>query len=156
MVSVHYNGTFFEAVPWKGEMDWNVSTWGYWGLRGECFDCDNPFAVEVTYECVPEKCPGLVFRAPTPDEGMVYFCRDTFDATCTLSLWELEVVGNGSSNSHKYSKKEPPLIDRATSRQGGAEIGGGPWWTDWKAKSRLKRIIKILLSVPSMLVSLGS
>ena len=27
MVSVHYNGIFYEAVPWTGSMSWNVSTW---------------------------------------------------------------------------------------------------------------------------------
>jgi tocopherol cyclase len=156
MVSVHYNGTFYEAVPWKGDMEWNVSTWGYWGLRGSCYEGANPFAVEVTYECDPEELPGLVFRAPTPDEGMVYFCRDTFDAKCTLSLWELEVDRSSLSGRRKFIKKEPPIIDRATSRQGGAEIGGGPWWSEWKAKSRLKRVIKTLLSLPNKLGSPAS
>jgi tocopherol cyclase len=149
MISVHYNGTFYEAVPWLGSMDWNVSTWGYWGMSGECLDTKNPFAVEVTYELDPEELPGLVFRAPTPDEGMVYFCRDTFEANCTLSLWELEEYTDvfATKKGKQYRRKEPPIIDRAFSRQGGAEIGGGPWWNEWKAKSKLKRVIKSLLNV---------
>jgi tocopherol cyclase len=150
MISVHHNYTFYEAVPWKGSMEWNVSTWGYWGLRGECLEGDKKFAVEIEYSCDPVAIPGLVFRAPTPDEGMVYFCRDTFDAKCILSLWELELDAD-SQIGKAYKRKEPPIIDRALSTQGGAEIGGGPWWSEWSAKSKLKRVIKTLLNLPKKL-----
>ena len=146
MVSVHYNNTFYEAVPWTGSMSWNVSTWGYWQLKGTCTTgTSNPFEVEVTYQCDPKTLPGLVFRAPTPDEGMVYFCRDTFDATTSLTLWELEYNSQTGSFERKGG---PPLINNATSTQGGAEIGGGPWWDSWIATSKLKKTISTLLTVP--------
>lgn len=76
---------------------------------------------------------------------MVYFCRDTFDANCSLSLWELE----WDYKDKIYRRKPgPPLIDRATSSQGGAEIGGGPWWDSWKKESFVKQPIRCLLRIP--------
>eukprot|EP00980_Cylindrotheca_fusiformis_P025138 scaffold13187_cov60-Cylindrotheca_fusiformis.AAC.1 len=81
----------------NGFMDWNVSTWGYWNLTGRSTIGDSPFDVEVTYECDPERFPGLVFRAPTPDEE--------WDRT-------------------QFVRVYPPVIDQAQSNQGGAEIGG--------------------------------
>jgi tocopherol cyclase len=119
MIGVTLNGTFYEAVPWNGMMSWNVSAWGHWSLQGECTAGNKPFAVEVQYKCDPSILPGLVFRAPTPDEGMVYFCRDTFEASTTLSLWELISDENG-----RLVRKFPPVIDNATSAHGGAEVGG--------------------------------
>lgn len=123
-------------------MEWNVQTWGYWNLTGRSTVGDRPFDVEVIYECDPELLPGLIFRAPTPDEGMVYFCRDTFEANVTLSLWDLE--WNGSEFERIY----PPIISQARSDQGGAEVGGGPWWQPWVKRSQLKPAIRILLRLP--------
>lgn len=112
MVGIHHKGTFYEAVPWaNGYMDWNVSTWGFWNLTGRSTSGDQPFDAEVTYELDPIEMPGLVFRAPTPDEGMVYFCRDTFESNVTLSLWHLEW------NGKEYVRLLPPIIDKAKSRQ---------------------------------------
>lgn len=149
MVGVHYNGTFYEAVPWKGSMEWNVSTWGRWFMRGECTVGERPFCVELSYSCDPEEFPGLVFRAPTPDEGMVYFCRDTFEANVSLTLWELE----WDKHTKQAKKKQPPVINNATSSRGGAEVGGGPWWDSWVGKSDLKKPIRVLLRIPGALQS---
>lgn len=145
MVSVHYNGTFYEAVPWTGSMDWKVDLWGRWVLYGKCTVGERKFEVEVTYEVNPEEDPGLVIRAPTPTDGMVYFARDTFNAHVTLSLWELV---RDSSEKTWIRKPGPPIIDRATSSQGGAEIGGGPWWDGWENNSELKRPFKLMLQFP--------
>jgi len=137
MVAIHHDGRFYEAVPWKGNVEWNVSTWGEWNLYGdrleETIDHESgnitpPFAVEIQYRCDPEKLPGLVFRAPTPKQGMVPFCRDTFEADCVLTLWELK----RNEDTNEYEKVEPPIVDRALSKAGGAEIGGGPWWETWR------------------------
>jgi tocopherol cyclase len=145
MVCVHYNGTFYEAVPWSGHMEWEVATWGSWLLKGNSTYGDRPFEVEISYKCDPLKTPGLVFRAPTPDEGMVFFCRDTFEAETTLTLWQLEY----NAETKQYVRKTgPPLIDGATSSQGGAEIGGGPWWSEWKGSSVVKQPVKSLLRFP--------
>jgi hypothetical protein len=126
-------------------MNWRVKTWGSWVLEGSCTFGDRPFEVEIVYECDPVVTPGLVFRAPTPDEGMVRFCRDTFVANTTLTLWELE----WSKASKTYERKSgPPLIAGAHSSQGGAEVGGGPWWDEWCGKSQLTQPIKFLLRIP--------
>lgn len=145
MVSVHYKGQFYEAVPWTGQMGWKVDTWGSWVLYGKCTEGDRKFEVEVTYDLDPNETPGLVFRAPTPKDGMVYFCRDTFEADVTLSLWELEY---DEMIREWVRKSGPPLIDRAKSSQGGAEVGGGPWWDTWQNDSQLKRSFKFMLSLP--------
>jgi tocopherol cyclase len=145
MVCVHYNGAFYEAVPWTGTMEWKVATWGSWLMTGKSTVGDRPFEVEVTYTCDPDDIPGMVFRAPTPDEGMVYFCRDTFEAKTTLTLWELEW---DAGQKQFVRKTGAPLIDRAISSQGGAEVGGGPWWDEWNRESRVKQPIKALLQFP--------
>lgn len=125
-------------------MEWKVK-WGYWELRGNSTYGEHPFEAVATYTCDPVQTPGLVFRAPTPDEGMVYYCRDTFDARVELTLWELE----WDATARQFVRKSgPPLIDKATSAQGGAEIGGGPWWDEWKGVSRVKQPIKALLQLP--------
>jgi tocopherol cyclase len=151
MVSIHYNGLFYEAVPWSGSMEWEVTTWGSWELRGNSTFGDRPFEAVVTYECDTETTPGLVFRAPTPDQGMVYFCRDTFEADTTLTLWELEW---NKEKSCYVRKPGPPLIDQAKSNQGGAEVGGGPWWDTWKGSSHVKQPIRALLQLPFRLEAL--
>eukprot|EP00536_Pseudo-nitzschia_multiseries_P005209 jgi/Psemu1/238333/estExt_Genewise1.C_950041 len=154
MIALHHKGRFYEAVPWKGNVEWNVSTWGEWNMYGdrleETIDPDTgsitpPFAVEIRYRCDPEKLPGLVFRAPTPKKGMVPFCRDTFEANCVLTMWELK----RNKDTTEYEKVEPPIIDHARSKEGGAEIGGGPWWETWHGKSQLKPLIKGLLNFPN-------
>ena len=158
MIAIHYKGQFYEAVPWKGNVEWNVSTWGEWSLYGDRLEetinygldeTTPPFAVEIRYRCDPEKIPGLVFRAPTPNQGMVPFCRDTFDADCELTLWTLK----RNEITNEFEKVEPPIIDRATSKEGGAEIGGGPWWSEWRGKSELKPVVKTLLNFPKNLLS---
>lgn len=150
MVSIHYNGTFYEGTPWTGNMEWKVATWGSWELKGYGTG-QHPFEAIVKYECDPVKTPGLVFRAPTPDQGMVPFCRDTFEAKCSLTLWELE----WNAQERKYVRKPgPPLIDHATSSQGGAEVGGGPWWDEWAGESKLKQPIRGLLRFPFRMANL--
>merc|ERR1712003_224877 len=107
----------YEAVPWKGDMKWKVDTWGYWRMTGRNTfrtikqtpttsststgsdfneverispTTSTLFEVDAVFTCDPEVTKGLKFRAPTPEFGMVYFCRNTFDAEVTLSLWELQ------------------------------------------------------------------
>jgi tocopherol cyclase len=158
MIAIHHKGRFYEAVPWKGNVEWNVSTWGEWSLYGDRLEetinhgldeTTPPFAVEIRYRCDPEKIPGLVFRAPTPNHGMVPFCRDTFEADCELTLWTLK----RNEITNEFEKVEPPIIDRATSKEGGAEVGGGPWWSEWRGKSELKPVVKALLNFPKNLLS---
>ena len=145
MISVHLDGTFYEAVPWTGTMEWEVTTWGSWILKGRCTTGNRPFEVEFTCKCDPQETPGLVIRAPTPDEGMICFARDTFEADSVLSLWEL--VWDEATRTY-VRRDGPPIIDAATSRQGGAEVGGGPWWSTWCRVSEMKQPMKAMVQFP--------
>ena len=143
MVSVHYNGKFYEAVPWTGTMEWEVSPWGSWILKGRCTKGTRPFEVVIVAECGAED--GVDLRAPTERDGMVYFCRDSFYAETTLTLWELV----WDAEKKDYVRADgPPLIDGAKSRQGAVEIGGGPWWYTWKGTSAMKQPMKGLVRLP--------
>jgi hypothetical protein len=61
-----------------------------------------------------------------------------------LSLWEL--VWDDYSKS--FVRKEPPLINAAKSHQGGAEVGGGPWWDTWSRVSDMRQPLKALVQLP--------
>ena len=86
MVSVHCDGVFYEAVPWTGSMEWDVDCWGKWILNGRCTSGKRLFEAEVRATCNQ---PGVTLRAPTQNDGLAYFCRDSFLADTTLSLWAL-------------------------------------------------------------------
>lgn len=34
-IGVHYEGVFYEFVPWNGVVSWNISPWGYWYIAAE-------------------------------------------------------------------------------------------------------------------------
>lgn len=34
-VGVHYDGVFYEFVPWNGVVSWEISTWGHWCISAE-------------------------------------------------------------------------------------------------------------------------
>ena len=140
MVSVHYNGTFYEATPWLGDMEWNISPWGYWNMTGRCTGGARPFEVRLEATC---DAPGVKLRAPTEKDGMAYFCRDSFLGDVTLSLWELE--WNAEINAHVRGKC---VIDGATSKQAAVELGGGPWWDNWKDTSVMKQPMKGMVRLP--------
>lgn len=117
MISVHYNGAFFEAVPWTSEMSWDVEPWGSWKFLGRCTSGERSFEVEVKAICEEN---GVVLRAPTKENGMVYFCRDSFYGNVSMSLFKL--VWDDKIND--YIRGET-LIDAAFSRNAAVEIGGG-------------------------------
>jgi tocopherol cyclase len=140
MVCIHYNGTFYQAVPWNGQMEWDVDPWGRWVLTGRCTSGDRLFESQISATC---DAPGTVLRAPT-QQGMKLACKDSFLATATLSLWPLE--WNEDTKIHQRAKI--PIIDQATTSQAAVEIGGGPWWDTWEGKSRMQQPFKTLLQIP--------
>ena len=145
MVSIHYDGVFYEAVPWTGSMEWDVDTWGKWVLRGRCTSGERLFEAEVRATCDPATTPGVTLRAPTQKDGLAYFCRDSFLADTTLSLWALR----WDDDAKDYVRVDgPPIIDCATSKQGGVEVGGGPWYDSWKATSKMKQPMRSLVAFP--------
>jgi tocopherol cyclase len=145
MVCVHHNGVFYEAVPWTGDMEWDVDPWGKWSFSGRCTSGKRLFEVEVEAICEEN---GVVLRAPTSDLGMVYFCRDSFFANVELSLYELV----WDKNTKEYVRGNI-IIESAKSinRTGAVEIGGGPYWNSWKGKSKMRRPLKTLVRLPYLL-----
>ena len=142
MVTIHCDGVFYEAVPWTGSMEWDVDCWGKWILNGRCTSGKRLFEAEVRATCNQ---PGVTLRAPTQNDGLAYFCRDSFLADTTLSLWALR----WDDDAKDYVRVDgPPIIDRATSKQGGVEVGGGPWWDTWKATSNMKQPMRSLVALP--------
>jgi len=142
MVSIHYKGTFYEAVPWTGAMTWSVDSWGRWKLGGRCTEGKKLFEAEIISEC--KQTDGVVLRAPTIT-GMINACKDSFFAKTTLSMWELEY--DETTKTFVRADKDP-IIDNAFSSQGGVEIGGGPWWEKWEGKSLMKQPMRGLVKIP--------
>lgn len=110
MVGIHYQGQFYEFVPWNARVSWHIEPWGYWHMR-----CEKPgYTVEVIGTTDQ---PGTPLRAPTQN-GMVFCCRDTMHGHLTVKLWRQRA---GHSE----------LVLAATSTQAGLEVGGGPWEKPW-------------------------
>jgi tocopherol cyclase len=146
MVSVHCNGKFYEATPWLGTMEWDISPWGYWRMTGRSTKGARPFEVELEAIC---DSTGVKLRAPTEKDGMVYFCRDSFLGNTRLSLWELE----WDAATETYVRGAV-VVDNATSTQAAVEVGGGPWWDNWKDVSVMKQPMKGLVRFPYRLSNL--
>ncbi|KAK1743467.1 tocopherol cyclase [Skeletonema marinoi] len=135
LIGIHYQGSFYEFVPWTSESEWEVDPWGTWKFRGRCTDKGKKFEADIVVT-TDEDVPGVLLRAPTKDEGMQYFCRDSGFGNAVVSLCELE----WDDNARDYI--------RATSRQCTVEVGGGPWWSTWKVKSQMSPILKKLIRLP--------
>jgi tocopherol cyclase len=45
MVGVHYDGKFFEFVPWKGNVEWEIAPWGLWRMSAltDIYEVPAPF-----------------------------------------------------------------------------------------------------------------
>ncbi|GFH61317.1 tocopherol cyclase [Chaetoceros tenuissimus] len=142
MVCIHYNGVFYEAVPWTGDMEWEVDPWGSWKFSAKCTSGKRLFEVDVVATCEED---GVVLRAPTQDLGMVYFCRDSFFANVELSLYELI----WDKDKKEYVRGNAILENvKSIERTGAVEIGGGPYWNPWKGKSKMKSFLKSLVKLP--------
>lgn len=139
MVGVHYEGVFYEAVPWTGTMSWKCAEWGEWILTGRCTEGPRKFEVELSTKC---SAPGVKLRAPVQN-GMQFMCRDSFYGECTLSLYELVY----DSQTKEYTRGKL-IVDKARSDTAAVEIGGGPWWDTWEGKSKMKNPARGLVKLP--------
>lgn len=89
MVGIHHRGQFYEFLPNNGSIAWDVDPWGRWRITARTA------LYEAAVEAVCDA-PGTPLRAPTIDEGLTPFCRDSFCGT--VSEWmglrvEVSVVG---------------------------------------------------------------
>ncbi len=103
MIGIHYQGEFYEFVPWNSQISWQIQPWGEWQMQA----INSKFRVKLTGKT---DLAGTLLRAPT-ESGLRYCCRDTMKGRLTLELSSIQ--GN--------------CIVKASSELCGLEIGGSPW-----------------------------
>ncbi|KAG9456117.1 hypothetical protein H6P81_000625 [Aristolochia fimbriata] len=130
LIGVHYNGKFYEFVPWTGTVDWEVAQWGYWHMSAD----NNTHMIELE---ATTKEPGTPLRAPTMEAGLAPACKDTCYGDLRLQLWEKRSDGS----------KGQMILD-VTSDMAALEIGGGPWFNTWKGSSSSPQLFGQALRVP--------
>ncbi|XP_044464354.1 tocopherol cyclase, chloroplastic isoform X3 [Mangifera indica] len=129
-IGVHYNGIFYEFVPWNGVVNWEIAPWGYWYMAAE----NETHMVELT---ATTKDPGTTLRAPTREAGLAPACKDTCFGELRLQLWE-----------RRYGGSKGKMILDITSDMAALEVGGGPWFNTWTGKTATPEILKRALGVP--------
>lgn len=107
MIGIHYQGKFYEFVPWNSQLTWQIQPWGEWQMQA----VNEQFCVTLTGTT---ELAATSIRAPT-DKGLSYCCQDTTKGRLTLEL------GLKQGNS----------IVQATSSLAGLEVGGAPWDSAW-------------------------
>jgi tocopherol cyclase len=112
MIGLHYQGKFYEFVPWNSKVTWNIDPWGSWQMQAR----NSEFEVELT---ATTNLPGTLLRAPT-EKGLIFCCRDTMNGQLDLELRQLR--GDKSK-----------IILKAQSSLCGLETGGGPWEETWRS-----------------------
>jgi tocopherol cyclase len=108
MVGIHYQGKFYEFVPWNSQVSWEIQPWGSWQMTAQ--QSGGEYAVELG---ATTDLPGTPLRAPTQN-GLVFCCRDTMQGEITLRLY-----------------RRGQLLLTAQSRLCGLEVGGDPWDGVW-------------------------
>ncbi|NJR17065.1 MAG: tocopherol cyclase [Calothrix sp. CSU_2_0] len=112
MVGIHYQGKFYEFVPWNSKVTWNISPWGYWQMLAR----NSEYEVELIGTT---NLPGTRLRAPT-EKGLIFCCSDTIQGKLSLEL-------------RKLSSGKSKIVLKATSNLCGLEIGGSPWDNSWQS-----------------------
>ncbi len=115
MVGLHYQGKFYEFVPWNSQVNWNIEPWGKWEMHGKNLQ----YEIELTGTT---DLPGTELRAPT-ENGLIFACRDTMQGKLTLELRELNGI-------------QSKIILKATSNLCGLETGGAPWNKSWQTNQK--------------------
>lgn len=131
LVAIHFEGKFYEFVPWEGKVEWEIAPWGSWKMTAQTK------THEVKLEASTET-PGCLLRAPTL-EGFKPLCTDSFAGTLKLQLWERNA--NGSLGK---------VLLETTSSMCALETGGpgGPWKETWTGKAMMRQPLKTLLKLP--------
>ncbi|KAK8654833.1 hypothetical protein V6N13_107430 [Hibiscus sabdariffa] len=130
LIGVHYDGIFYEFVPWNGVLNWEIAQWGYWNIAAE----NTTHMVEIEATATDS---GTTLRAPTVEAGLAPACKDTCSGDLTLKIWEKNAGGSKGK-----------LILDVKSDMAALEVGGGPWFNTWKGKTTTPEAIKSALRVP--------
>jgi len=113
MVGVHYQGKFYEFVPWNSQVSWQIEPWGTWRMEAR----NAEYEIELIGSTDQ---PGTALRAPTA-KGLLFVCRDTMLGQVTLKL------------RHRQGLQSREILE-ASSSLCGLEVGGGPWDEAWFMK----------------------
>ncbi|MEL6441163.1 MAG: tocopherol cyclase family protein [Cyanobacteria bacterium J06621_8] len=108
LIGIHFQGKFYEFVPWNSQISWQIEPWGYWQLQGKSAK------YQVTLRGTTNL-PGTYVRTPTA-QGLVFNCRDTTQGELSVRL--CDVQGR--------------VIVEAHSHLAGLEVGGAPWVEPWE------------------------
>ncbi|KAL3566241.1 hypothetical protein D5086_031656 [Populus alba] len=130
LVGVHYDGIFYEFVPWNGVVNWEISPWGYWYMAAD----NGTHLVELE---ATTKDLGTALRAPTVEAGLSPACKDTCFGFLKLQIWE-----------RRYDGTKGKLILDVTSDMALVEVGGGPWFTTWKGKTSTPELVSRAIGAP--------
>ncbi|XP_048331844.2 tocopherol cyclase, chloroplastic-like isoform X2 [Ziziphus jujuba] len=129
-ICIHFDGKFYEFVPWNGVVNWEVAPWGCW-----CMGAENETHL-VELEATTED-SGTTLRAPTSEAGLAPACKDTCFGLLRLQMWE-----------RKYDGSKGKIILDVTSDMAALEVGGGPWFNTWKGKTTTPELLSQALRVP--------
>ncbi|GJN19570.1 hypothetical protein PR202_gb06859 [Eleusine coracana subsp. coracana] len=130
LIGIHYEGKFYEFVPWTGTVSWDIAPWGQWKMSGE----NKNHLVEIEATTTE---PGTALRAPTMEAGLVPACKDTCYGDLRLQLWE-----------KKYDGGKGKMILDATSNMAALEVGGGPWFNGWKGTTVTNELVNNIVGTP--------
>ena len=108
MIGIHYQGKFYEFVPWNAQVSWQIEPWGKWQMQA----VNQDFEVTLTGKT---DLPGTYVRTPTA-KGLVFNCRDTTRGELSLEL----------------RQRQGKTILKASSEVAGLEVGGSPWKGTWE------------------------
>jgi len=132
LIGIHHQGVFYELNVKDGEIEWDVEPWGTWRIIGK----NKLFEAVVDATC---DVPGTPLRAPTADQGLAPFCRDSFGGVVRIRVWKAGGQAAGAA----------PVINVTSEHKSGAvEVGGGPWWSGWQTKAEMSAPVKQLLNLP--------
>jgi tocopherol cyclase len=108
MVGIHYQGRFYEFVPWNAQIEWQIQPWGEWQIQATSED----FWVELigTTDLL-----GTMVSTPT-EQGLAICCRDTLKGLLSINL----------------RTRQGQQIISATSNVAGLEVGGEGWEVAWQ------------------------
>ena len=73
-----------------------------------------------------------------PSKGLCLSTAHLSPPQVRIQVWAAGQAGSGT-----------PLVDcTSAGRTGAVEVGGGPWWSPWKAEAAMAEPIKQLLNLP--------
>jgi tocopherol cyclase len=106
LICLHYQGKFYEFVPWNSQVSWEVQPWGKWEMQAR----NDRYEVKLIGKS--DRAGGWV-RVPTED-GLCFRCRDTMNGQLILEL-----------------RDDGKTILKAETELCGLEVGGAPWDEAW-------------------------